>query len=81
MGRGGSFSSYRGTRGQRPCSRSQTERRGKHPSLETVVEAKNWCPNCGLLKIKNLMYPQCPICGAAIEGEAEGEVRTLAAST
>lgn len=26
-----------------------------------------WCPNCGKIKVINYKYPQCPICGAAVE--------------
>lgn len=28
---------------------------------------KYWCPNCGLLRIRNLTYNQCPKCGAAVK--------------
>jgi rubrerythrin len=25
------------------------------------------CPKCGVLEIKNIGYPQCPICGNAVK--------------
>lgn len=69
MGRGGSFESYRGTRGQRPTKRSAS--RAEMVRQLPTSEKKYWCPNCGLLKIKNLTCPQCPNCGEAIKEKVE----------
>ena len=33
------------------------------------MEKVYWCPNCGKLRLNKVSYPQCPICGAALEEE------------
>ena len=32
---------------------------------ETII----WCPKCGKIKVLNFGYPQCPLCGAAVDEE------------